>query len=152
MPRTELFVGAIVRRGDEVLLVRQSPGHPLERLWTVPWGRVEPGESPLAAVLREVREEGGVDAIVRGFLGIQELPAPQQGGVALVYLCEHDGGDLQPQDAETDAAAYFSLGALDSLDAIEPWSAWIVRKLFAGRMSMVRAAADSPLLAKGTFL
>jgi ADP-ribose pyrophosphatase YjhB (NUDIX family) len=73
---TVVCVGAVVRRGDAVLLVRQSPGHSLAGQWTVPWGRLENGESPLAAALREVQEEGGVHAAVDGLLGVQELPEP----------------------------------------------------------------------------
>ena len=85
----ELFVGAVVRREKEILLVRQSAGHPLEGQWTTPWGRVEPGESPMSAAVREAMEEGGISARVESLLGVQELPAPQLGGGALVYLCEH---------------------------------------------------------------
>src|SRR3954466_16020436 len=84
MSKTELFVGVVVRRDDEVLLVRQSPSHSLAGQWTVPWGRVDPGESPIAAAIGEVREEAGVEVVVEALLGIQELPEPQLGGVALV--------------------------------------------------------------------
>ncbi|HEY5624446.1 MAG TPA: NUDIX domain-containing protein, partial [Gammaproteobacteria bacterium] len=59
-PRT--FVGAVVRREHEILLVRQSPGHDLEGQWTVPWGRTEEGETPAEAAVRESWEEGGVKA------------------------------------------------------------------------------------------
>src|SRR5262245_57068283 len=104
MSRMQLFVGAVVRRDAEVLLVRQSVGHSLAGQWTVPWGRVEPGESPMIAAVREVQEEAGVQAAVVGLLGVQELPEPQSGDVALVYLCEHVSGDLVPQERETDAA------------------------------------------------
>jgi 8-oxo-dGTP diphosphatase len=111
MSKTELFVGAVVRRDDDVLLVRQSVGHSLAGQWTIPWGRVDAGESPMAAVIREVREEAGVEAAVEGLLGVQELPEPQEGGVALVYLCRHLSGDLIPRDTETDAARYYSASA-----------------------------------------
>ena len=91
--KTQLYVGAVVQRDGEVLLVRQSPGHSLAGQWTIPWGHVDAGESPMAAALREVLEEGGVEATVEGLLGVQELPAPLQGGVGLVYLCRHTSGD-----------------------------------------------------------
>ena len=127
--KTQLYVGAVVQRDGEVLLVRQSPGHSLAGQWTIPWGHVDAGESPMAAALREVLEEGGVDAMVEGLLGVQELPAPLQGGVGLVYLCRHVGGDLQPRDKETDASRYVSLAALDALtEPKEPWSDWLIRR------------------------
>jgi ADP-ribose pyrophosphatase YjhB (NUDIX family) len=153
MPKTELFVGAVVRRGDEVLLVRQSPGHSLGGQWTVPWGRVDPGESPMAAAIREVHEEAGVEAAVEALLGIQELPEPQQGGVALVYLCTHVGGNLTPRDRETDAARYFSASAFRTLaETKEPWSDWLVQRVFSGKLTLTRSDSTNPLQSKGAFL
>jgi 8-oxo-dGTP diphosphatase len=152
MSRTELFVGAIVRRGEEVLLVRQSSGHPLEGQWTVPWGRVEAGESPMSAAVREVLEEAGVEAAVEGLLGVQELPAPQEGAVALVYLCEHLGGDLRPRDTETDAAGYYSYAALESIERMEPWSEWLVRRVFVGDINVIPVRSGNPLQSHGAFL
>jgi ADP-ribose pyrophosphatase YjhB (NUDIX family) len=153
MTRTQLYVGAVVVRDDEVLLVRQAPGHSLAGQWTIPWGHVDAGESPMAAALREVHEEGGVDAVVEGLLGVQELPAPLLGGVGLVYLCRHVSGDLVPRDRETDAARYFSLQALDGLaEPKEPWSDWLVRRLFAGDVTVTSGQATNPLLVSGSFL
>jgi ADP-ribose pyrophosphatase YjhB (NUDIX family) len=153
MARTQLYVGAVVRRGGEVLLVRQSPGHSLAGQWTIPWGYVDAGESPMTAALREVVEEGGVEASVEGLLGVQELPAPLLGGVGLVYLCRHVSGDPRPRDRETDAARYFSLSALDALaEPKEPWSDWLVRRLFAGALTITPADGTNPLRVSGSFL
>ena len=151
--RTRLYVGAVVQRDGEVLLVRQSPGHSLAGQWTIPWGHVDAGESPMAAALREVLEEGGVDATVEGLLGVQELPAPLQGGVGLVYLCRHVGGDLQPRDTDTDASRYVTLQALDALaEPKEPWSDWLIRRLFAGTLTVTRIDDTNPLQRAGSFL
>ena len=78
-----------------------------------------------------------MDATVEGLLGVQELPPPLQGGVGLVYLCRHVGGDLRPRDTETDAARYVGLQALDALaEPKEPWSDWLIRRLFAGALTV----------------
>ena len=153
MPKTELFVGAVVRRQAEVLLVRQAPGHSLAGQWTLPWGRVDAGESPMAAAIREIREEAGVEAEVEGLLGVQELPEPLVGGVALVYLCRHVGGDLTPQDAETDAARYFNAQTFGALAEVkEPWSNWLVQRLFSGALALICSDSTNPLQSKGAFL
>jgi 8-oxo-dGTP diphosphatase len=153
VPKTQLFVGAVVRRRDEILLVRQAAGHSLAGQWTVPWGRVDAGESPMAAVIREIREEAGVEAVVEALLGVQELPEPQRGGVALVYLCKHVGGDLIPQDTETDAARYYSASAFRSLSEMkEAWSDWLVRRAFSGQLTPILSDPTNPLQATGAFL
>lgn len=59
-PRMVVCVGAVVLQGERVLFVRQAQGHPLEGQRSIPWGIVEPGESPDAAALRETQEESGV--------------------------------------------------------------------------------------------
>jgi ADP-ribose pyrophosphatase YjhB (NUDIX family) len=153
MAKTLVFVGAVVRRGDEILLVRQAPGHSLEGQWTIPWGRVEEGESPVAAAVRETQEESGIHAKVDGLLGVQELPKPQDGSIALVYLCSHLSGTPAPRDRETDAARYYSFEALETLrEPMEPWSDWLVRRVFAGTFHVTYPDTTSPLQPSGAFL
>ncbi|MCG8370985.1 MAG: NUDIX domain-containing protein [Proteobacteria bacterium] len=124
MTETIVCVGAVVRRSDRVLLVRQSPGHSLEGQWTIPWGQIDRGESPTAAVLREIEEEGGVLAQVEGLLGVQELPEPWLGMVGILFLCAHIDGTPSPDRRETDAARYFGADQLDSIaELLEPLSA-----------------------------
>lgn len=152
-PETVICVGAVVMNGDRVLLVRQSKGHSLEGQWTVPWGRIEEGESPVAAVLRETKEEGGIEASVTGLLGVQELPPPQEGWIALVYLCKHISGNPKPMDRETDAACYFTLSEFEALsDPKEPWSEWLIRRVFSDDYTLILNDATNPLKHQGTFL
>ena len=78
-PRVEVAVGAVVRRGGEILLIRRARGAAVGQ-WAIPGGRVEFGEGLKAAVAREVREETGLDVEVGRFLGWAERmgddPAP----------------------------------------------------------------------------
>jgi 8-oxo-dGTP diphosphatase len=64
----EVAVGAVAVRVDELLLVRRGRG-PAAGEWSVPGGRVEPGETLHAAVVREVLEETGLEVVVDRFLG-----------------------------------------------------------------------------------
>ena len=52
---------ALIDIDGRVLLARRPGGKPVEGLWEFPGGKVEPGETPEAALIRELREELGID-------------------------------------------------------------------------------------------
>jgi 8-oxo-dGTP diphosphatase len=62
---------AVVRRGDRVLMTRRPPGGPLGLRWEFPGGKIEPGESPEQALVRELREELGVGATAHEALAVE---------------------------------------------------------------------------------
>lgn len=145
MAETVVCIGAAVMSGRSILAVRQSKGHSLGGSWTIPWGRLENGESPAEAVIREIEEESGIIASVEGLLGVQELPEPWRGWFALLYLCRHVDGVATPDNRETDAAAYLSIGQLNSLDdPIEPWSDWFMRQVLKNEFTLVSASKPNP--------
>ncbi|MBI1795857.1 MAG: NUDIX domain-containing protein [Candidatus Eisenbacteria bacterium] len=53
---------AVVRRAGRLLLTQRPPGGPLGLLWEFPGGKIEPGETPQQALVREIAEELGVAA------------------------------------------------------------------------------------------
>jgi 8-oxo-dGTP diphosphatase len=68
----QVVVGAIVIHDGRLLMVRRA-NEPSKGMWTVPGGRVEPGEYLTAAAAREVREETGVAIDVGELLGVLEV-------------------------------------------------------------------------------
>jgi ADP-ribose pyrophosphatase YjhB (NUDIX family) len=64
-------VGAVAVVDDALLLVRRGRG-PAQGSWSVPGGRVEPGEPVHLALVRETLEETGLEVVVDGFLGWAE--------------------------------------------------------------------------------
>jgi 8-oxo-dGTP diphosphatase len=55
-------VTAIIRKGPYVLVGKRPEGHTLAGQWEFPGGKIELGESPEAALARELREELGIEA------------------------------------------------------------------------------------------
>ena len=51
---------ALVDRDGRVLLQQRPPGKPMADLWEFPGGKIEPGETPEAALVRELEEELGI--------------------------------------------------------------------------------------------
>jgi 8-oxo-dGTP diphosphatase len=55
-------VAALIRRDSRLLVCQRLPIGPLSGQWEFPGGKVDPGETPEEALLRELREELGVEA------------------------------------------------------------------------------------------
>ncbi|MEM8904540.1 MAG: NUDIX domain-containing protein [Actinomycetota bacterium] len=94
----------ICRDRDRVLLVAtvEPDG---ARTWTLPGGRIEHGEDPIAAVVREVDEEAGLRVEVDRLLGVdaRSIPASESWGgvdhqnVGIYYRVQILGGSLRPE-------------------------------------------------------
>ena len=62
-------VGVVCLRGEKVLLIRRGTP-PRQGEWSLPGGRIEPGERAQAAALRELREETAVEAEIVGLVDV----------------------------------------------------------------------------------
>ena len=67
--RPQAAAGVACFRGGQVLLIRRGTP-PLTGEWSLPGGRIEPGETVRAAALRELREETGVEAELAGLIDV----------------------------------------------------------------------------------
>ncbi len=116
-------VGAVVRDAEGRLLVVQRANEPGRGLWSVPGGRVEPGESAHEAVVREVAEETRLTVVVSRLAGVVERAAPG-GGVYVIedYVAQTapgtDPAALEPGD-DALAAAWVPVEDLDDLPCVE---------------------------------
>ncbi|MFN8194377.1 MAG: (deoxy)nucleoside triphosphate pyrophosphohydrolase [Nocardioidaceae bacterium] len=109
-------VGAAILRGGRVLAARRTAPAGAAGRWELPGGKVEPGESPEEALVREIAEELGCAVAVTGWL-VGEVPVP--GGHTLLAATAEllDG---EPEPVEHDAVMWLSAAELDDVDWLEP--------------------------------
>lgn len=82
-----LVAAAIFLRGDQVLLTRRPEGSHLAGTWEFPGGKIEEGESPEEALVREIREELAIETeIVEPFRFVHH-DYPEKRILLLTYLC-----------------------------------------------------------------
>ena len=110
----EVSAGGVVVRGGEVAVIvptrRAADG---SRVLALPKGHVDPGETPLQAAEREVREETGVDAVPVRELGEARYCYRRHGrtigkSVTWFLFCYRDG-DIADHDEEVEEARWIGL-------------------------------------------
>ena len=101
--RPILGVGALIFEGDCILLVERGKD-PLKGYWSLPGGVLEPGETLEQGVVREVREETGLEVTPVRLLEIFERiirdaqGQPEYHYVLIDYICRVTGGTLAAAD------------------------------------------------------
>ncbi|KPF73584.1 phosphohydrolase [Brevundimonas sp. AAP58] len=98
-------VGVVCLRGDSVLLIRRGTPPRLGE-WSLPGGRIEPGEGVRAAALRELREETGVEARLIGLIDVVDGIFPEAGRhyVLVDFAAEWLSGEPVAGDDAAEAA------------------------------------------------
>ncbi len=113
--------GALIVRDGRVLLVKRAV-EPYKDCWDIPGGFLEAGEHPLDGMMREVREETGLEVRVLGLLGAYIDRYVFQGEefftLSAYYVVEPMGGQLRAQD-DVNEFAWFALDALPDAIAFE---------------------------------
>jgi 8-oxo-dGTP diphosphatase len=99
--------GFVTNEKDEILLVKtRRDGH-----WVFPGGQIEVGENLIDGVIREVKEESGMDVTVSHLVGVFSNTATYEGhsGVKIVptkvmfdFVCEPVGGEFTTSDETSD--------------------------------------------------
>lgn len=120
-PRKLVVAGLILGDDGRVLITQRRADQALALLWEFPGGKVEPGEAPVAALERELREEIGVTVAVGRIWDVLFHAYPTFDLVMLVYACRIvDGAPRAVEVADLAWVAPGELGGWDILPADRP--------------------------------
>lgn len=123
MPNTQMFkiaVSAFIVNQDKILLLKRSDDESfLPGKWEVPGGGIDVGESIEQGVMREVKEEAGIDVTVKDLFGYFEfVDGKGVQTVNLNFLCTMDAkhGDVDVALGEMQEARWVELEDFDDVD------------------------------------
>ncbi|TQV81294.1 NAD(+) diphosphatase [Exilibacterium tricleocarpae] len=126
-PRLAPCVIAIITRGDECLLARNSrfpAGY-----YSVLAGFIEAGESAEQALFREVKEEVGID--IRNPRYFRSQPWPFPGQLMLGFHAQYAGGEIEVDDEEIEEAHWFRFDRLPSVPPASTLSGQLIQDFVA---------------------
>jgi len=142
--RIILGVGAVVwNNHGELLLVRRA-NPPRQNEWSLPGGKVEFGEALRDALVREVREETGLEIEILGLIDVAELVQDAAAGAedkhyVLVDFCARASTGDPVAGSDAAEARWFSIAEIDALSL---WSE--TRRIIDKSMSLIQDGTTSP--------
>ena len=85
---------AIIFKNTKVLIARRAPSEKFAGSWEFPGGKVEQGETPEQCLKRELREEFGVETLIKEYVG-ESIYEYSMGSIRLLaYLVDIVGGNI----------------------------------------------------------
>lgn len=127
---------AIFDEAGRILCVHQRYAG---EMWTTPGGRLEVGEAPEAALVREVREETGLIVMVEHLIGV--YAKPYNDDIVLLFRATRVRSTPWAPDAEIGEWAYFARDALPQ--PMRPTAQRRIEDAFAGRRGVVNVFPTS---------
>lgn len=125
MQAIPVVAGILVRDG-RVMISRRPAGAHMGRMWEFPGGKLEPGETPEAALRRELREETGAEAEAVRIYDAKLWAYPEKTVLLLFYIARLLSGEPQPLEGQT--LAWVKPGELSGY-AFAPADEEIARRL-----------------------
>jgi 8-oxo-dGTP diphosphatase len=94
---------ALIDADGRVLLAQRPPGKSMAGLWEFPGGKVEPGETPEAALIRELHEELGIETHTSCLapLTFASHAYPDFHLLMPLFACRRWQGTPQPREGQT---------------------------------------------------
>jgi ADP-ribose pyrophosphatase YjhB (NUDIX family) len=143
-------VGALILKEDKVLLVRRAE-EPGKGFWTNPGGYIEQMEAIEETIIREVYEEAGVEAKVKGIVAVRDQPREIH-NLYVAFEMEYISGEPVPDGYEVDDAGFYTYEETQSMN-VASFTKWLVDVAFQAKSSGLtkETLAIAPLDKYGLF-
>ena len=112
LPRKQIGVAAIWNQTGQILIDRRKVGGTMGGLWEFPGGKIEPGETVEACIVREIQEELAIEIAVGEHLISIDHTYPTFHLTLTVHHCQHISG--VPQPIESEEIRWVNIGDLNN--------------------------------------
>ena len=127
---TLLVAAGVIIEGARVLLTQRKRGAHLEGAWEFPGGKVEPGEDPRDALVRELREEVGIAAEALEIVDLTFHRYPRKAILLMFFEARRLEGSPEPRALDVAAVRWATVDELRD-DAFPPADLAVLRKVRA---------------------
>lgn len=121
-------VGGVMEHGGGLLVVKRTYGA-IKGLWSIPSGYVEPHESVLMTLEREIKEETGIVGRAGDLLAMRNRVTDDVNDTFLVFRMAYLSGEPRPDAQEVSAAAFVPLDELQASPESAPFTRAVIEKL-----------------------
>ena len=120
-PERHDVVAAVLVRDDRVLLAHRHPNRRwYPNVWDTPGGHIEPGESPVLALVRELREELGIQMDPGSSSSVLRSSPQPDLTIECWAVARWTGGIINAAPDEHDDVQWFGAEEIDGLDLADP--------------------------------
>ncbi|MGQ0798175.1 MAG: NUDIX domain-containing protein [Methanobacteriota archaeon] len=120
-PRITVGVGAFLVRDERLLVVRKTYG-PWRGRWAIPSGYVEPHESVVETLEREVLEETRIRGRPEALVAVRHMVGPEANDTFLVFTMRYVSGEPRPDGREVSEAGFVPIEELVSSEDAAPFT------------------------------
>jgi 8-oxo-dGTP diphosphatase len=120
-------VAAVVWRHGRMLFTQRPPGGPIGLQWEMPGGKIEPGETPEAALVRELHEELGVTADAHETLATERHDYAHGTRVEVIFIRASFEGEPRPSSEAVHDLRWWTPEEVDLASVLEGDRAFLIR-------------------------
>jgi 8-oxo-dGTP diphosphatase len=114
LPHKQIGVAVIWNDSAQILIDKRKPTGAMGGLWEFPGGKIEAGETVAECIVREIREELGIEITVGEHLISIDHTYPDFSLTLIVHNCHHLSGI--PQPIECDEIEWVNVSELDNYE------------------------------------